>query len=183
MAEHFVVSNSDLWIFGYGSLMWNPGFEYLEAHRARLNGVHRAPCIHSWVHRGTRERPGIVLGLAPGGSCIGMAFRVHMDHTEETIEYLRARELVTNVYVETHRSCRLDTGETVTALTYVADTRHDQYAGKLAVSELAQTITGAVGGSGPNEEYILGCVAKMRAMHIRDGLMEAVEKRLLENSA
>ena len=97
-------SNDDIWVFGYGSLMWNPGFDYLEVKRARIQGVHRAPCIYSWVHRGTRERPGIVLGLARGGACVGKAFRIDVKKSEEILNYLRARELVTNVYLERTRS-------------------------------------------------------------------------------
>src|SRR5690606_4508114 len=121
----------DFWVFGYGSLIWRPGFEHVEARRARLNGYRRSLCIYSFVHRGTPERPGLVLGLDRGGSCVGLAFRVRGEQRDAVIEYLRARELVTNVYLERTVAVRLEGGETVPAVTYVADRAHGQYAGAL----------------------------------------------------
>ena len=172
------MTKSDLWVFGYGSLMWNPGFDHVEARHARLPGLHRAPCIYSWVHRGTKERPGIVLGLAKGGSCRGMAFRVINEKRDVVIDYLRARELVTNVYLERTRPIRLETGEVVPALTYIADTKHEQYAGRLSLEALLTQVRGAVGKSGANEDYIIETTEKMRAMNIHDGLMESIARAL-----
>ena len=104
MATH--ATDNDLWIFGYGSLMWRPGFEYQERIQATLNGYHRALCILSVHHRGSVERPGLVLGLDKGGSCRGIAFRVADQHAEATLAYLREREQVTSVYLETHHRSR-----------------------------------------------------------------------------
>ena len=167
------------WVFGYGSLMWRPGFEHVACEPARVIGLHRAPCIYSWVHRGTRERPGIVLGLAKGGSCRGIAFKVEQSKRENVIDYLRARELVTNVYVETERNAILESGESVRVVTYIADPHHEQYAGQLSIDALVQQISGAVGQSGDNESYILETLAQLRKTGIRDGLMEAVGARLM----
>lgn len=163
---------SDLWVFGYGSLMWRPGFDVVEARTATMFGVHRALCIYSWVHRGTKQRPGLVLGLDGGGSCRGMAFRVAADNKQQVIEYLRARELVTDVYLEVERPVVLEGGARVFALTYVADRKHEQYAGKLPHEKLARQVHGAVGQSGKNEEYILNTVAHLRELGIHDAGLE-----------
>lgn len=169
---------SSFFVFGYGSLMWNPGFRHLATHRARMTGVHRAPCIYSWVHRGTPERPGIVLGLAPGGSCRGVALEVENVRREEVIAYLRGRELVTNVYRETWRSLVLENGRKVSALTYLADPAHRQFAGRLGHEDLIQAICGAVGRSGPNEDYILSTARHLKELGIRDQLMEGIAREL-----
>ena len=102
------LSKGDLWVFGYGSLMWRPGFEFIEQVPARLIGEHRALCVYSFVHRGTPEKPGLVLGLDRGGACRGIAFRVAAKHAPHTVAYLRAREQVTTVYREVMRSVWLE---------------------------------------------------------------------------
>lgn len=166
---------TDLWVFGYGSLMWRLGFEIVEAVPATMHGVHRALCIYSWVHRGTQQRPGLVLGLDAGGSCRGMAFRVANKNRNHVIEYLRSRELVTNVYCEVERPIKLrDRGNRakVLALTYVVDRQHPQYAGTLPHDQLLRQIRGAVGQSGKNEEYIINTVAHLRQLGIRDMALE-----------
>src|SRR5437762_13761951 len=126
------LSKGDLWVFGYGSLMWRPGFEYIEQAPARLIGEHRALCVYSFVHRGTPEKPGLVLGLDRGGACRGIAFRVAAKHRASTLAYLRAREQVTHVYLETVRGAML-TGKPerrIEVVTYVVDRIHPQYAGR-----------------------------------------------------
>src|SRR5436305_6295685 len=125
--------NKDLWVFAYGSLMWRPGFSYRERVSARLIGLHRALCVFSFVHRGTPERPGLVLGLDRGGMCRGIAYRVAARDRTATLAYLREREQTNKVYRETVRAVWLheDPQQTVRALCYVADRRHHQYAGRL----------------------------------------------------
>ncbi len=168
----------DFWVFGYGSLMWRPGFEHVEARRARLYGWRRALCVKSYVHRGTEARPGLVLGLDRGGSCIGLAFRIEGTKRDETLAYLRERELVTNVYREHVKRIRLETGGNASALCYVVDRAHRQYAGHLDPEEAARIVAGAAGKSGENPDYVLNTVAHLRAMGIRDHWLESVERAL-----
>ncbi len=169
----------DLWIFGYGSLMWNPGFEYARRSPARIYGWHRALCIYSWFHRGTPETPGLVLGLDRGGSCRGMAFRVPAANREETIAYLRAREQVTSVYLEISTRIRLLDGsdEYVEAITYVADRTQPQYAGVLPMDQLERFVRQGIGNSGANPDYVIATVDHMRETGIPDEkLYELAEK-------
>ena len=168
----------DFWVFGYGSLMWNPGFETVARHKATLHGLHRALCIHSWVHRGTPERPGLVLGLDRGGSCHGMALLAPGSLRESILAYLRERELVTQVYREDWRRLRLETGETVTALTYLVDQEHPQYAGRLPDEEICHQVRRGQGKSGHNLDYVLNTVAHLRELGVHDRHLEAVASRL-----
>lgn len=171
----------DFWVFGYGSLMWRPGFAHVETRKARLFGYRRALCVHSHVHRGTPDRPGLVLGLDRGGSCIGLAFRVPGDLSGEVIAYLRERELVTNVYLERRLPVRLHGGPVVEALAYVVDRTHPQYAGHLDPEHAALRVSGAVGQSGRNEEYVLNTLAHLKALGIRDHWLEAVAARITDS--
>jgi glutathione-specific gamma-glutamylcyclotransferase len=168
----------DLWVFGYGSLMWRPGFEAVEILPARLSGFHRALCVHSYVHRGTRERSGLVLGLDRGGSCRGMAFRVEAANRDAVTGYLRERELVTNVYLEKTVGVALNDGRKVLALTYVVDQKHIQYAANLSVEDAAQIVAGASGVSGTNPDYVANTVQHLRQMDIHDSLLEGIVTRL-----
>lgn len=164
----------DFWVFGYGSLMWRPGFAHIETRRAWLFGYRRTLCVRSFVHRGTPERPGLVLGLERGGSCIGMAYRVPGVLRGEVMSYLRERELATSVYVERIIPVRLDGGEAVDSVCYTVDRGHEQYAGRLTEAEAAAIVRGGIGQSGRNEDYVLNTVAHLGALDIRDPWMEAV---------
>lgn len=172
--------DGDLWVFGYGSLMWRPGFGYLEMHSARLHGYHRALCVWSWVHRGCREQPGLVFGLDRGGSCVGRVFRVAAAHKDSAAHYLYEREMVTSVYVPRLLPVNLEE-RTVTALTFGIDRRHPQYAGKLDPRRAAAVVGQAVGRSGPNREYLLNTVLHLRELGIRDAGLERVAALVLEN--
>lgn len=162
----------DLWVFGYGSLMWRPGFEYLERHSALVHGWRRCLCIYSHIYRGTPERPGLVLGLDRGGACRGVAFRVAASLREQTIEYLRRRELVTAVYLERSVIVHLPNGITANALTYVADRNHSQYASGLEREQLLKFVLQGAGRSGPNAEYVLNTEAHLRQSGVRDPTLE-----------
>ncbi len=167
-----------LWVYGYGSLMWNPGFAFEECRMARLNGFHRSLCVYSHVHRGTPERPGLVLGLDRGGSCHGHAFRVAADRADAVIGYLRAREQVTSVYLERRVSVRLAGGPAVTAITYVVDRAHAQYAGRLNHEAMLLHVRGAAGQSGPNPEYVLATHDHLAGLGLPDPTLEWLAVRL-----
>ncbi|MGJ4906287.1 gamma-glutamylcyclotransferase [Bradyrhizobium sp. HKCCYLS2058] len=162
--------DGDLWVFGYGSLMWRPGFDFVEQVPARLIGEHRALCVYSFVHRGTPEKPGLVLGLDRGGACRGIAFRVAADKRDETIAYLRAREQVTSVYREVTRSVWLENEarERVSALVYVVDRGHVQYAGRLSPQEQLRHVRQGHGQSGANRDYVISTVKAIEAQGFRD---------------
>ena len=163
-------SDGDLWVFGYGSLMWRPGFSFVEQVPARLIGEHRALCVYSFVHRGTPEKPGLVLGLDRGGACRGIAFRVAARDRAATIAYLRAREQVTSVYREVTRSVWLDHApqRRVSALVYVVDRGHVQYAGRLSLADQHRHVVQGHGQSGANRDYVLATVQAIEAEGFRD---------------
>lgn len=169
---------NDFWVFGYGSLIWRPGFDYVESAKARLAGYHRALCVHSHVHRGTPERPGLVFGLDRGGSCVGIAFRVEGSKRDETIAYLRARELVTNVYREAALPVRATDGRRIDAITYVVDRGHPQYAGKIDAASAAAIVARSHGQSGPNVDYVRSAFEHIAAMGLRDRWLQEVVSRL-----
>ncbi len=168
----------DFWVFGYGSLMWRPGFAHVETVRARLHGYRRALCIYSHVHRGTPDQPGLVLGLDAGGSCLGIAFRVPGAMTDEVMAYLREREMSNNVYHEKWLRLHLADGRAVPALAYVADRRHEQYAGALQPAAAAAIIAAAHGESGANVDYLTNTLKHLRDMRVRDHALEHVERLL-----
>lgn len=172
------------WIFGYGSLMWRPGFEFLASEPALVRGWHRRLCVYSYVHRGTPEQPGLVLGLDRGGSCHGLAFQVAPERWHDTITYLRAREQVTSVYLEKRKPVRLlESGRMVEATTYVVDRDHHQYAGVLQDEDLLRHVVSGQGVSGHCIDYVMSTVDHLRAMKLRDPTLERLAARLLLQAA
>lgn len=170
----------DLWVFGYGSLIWRPGFEHLERHPARLRGAHRALCVFSHVHRGTPEKPGLVLGLDLGGACRGVAYRVAAKKRAETIAYLRAREQATSVYRETLRNVTLLTEpeRQVSALVYMIDRGHKQYAGRLDLATRLHLVRQGHGRSGANPEYVLETVGALEKLGLYDRDLHLLAEKL-----
>ncbi len=159
-------------MFGYGSLMWEPGFQYEAAEAALLNGYHRAFCMYSFHYRGTRARPGLVLGLDSGGSCRGRAFRIGASRVQTVRQYLWDREMITGMYSERLVPVRLLRGGAparVVALAYTVDHRHEQYAGKLSLDDQATIIGAARGKNGPNVEYLNNTVEHLDTLGIADG--------------
>jgi cation transport protein ChaC len=183
----------DLWIFGYGSLMWNPGFRYLRKHPARLFGLHRALCIHSTDHRGTAEQPGLVMGLARGGSCHGMAFLVPREQVAVTLAVLWRREMRNQTYHPRLLDVRIGS-RCERALAFTVDRTHKHYAGNLPAEEIARRVVACRGQRGSNIEYVLNTVSHLRSLGVRDAHLTAVVgavhaldvgmgKRKLESSA
>lgn len=168
--------DSTRWVFGYGSLIWRPGFPYRRAVPALLRGAHRSLCIYSHRHRGTPERPGLVFGLVRGGSCRGVAFEVESTDWDAVHNYLLAREMDRGVYREALRPVQLDERRVVTALAFLVDHHHVQYAGRLDVAEQVRLIRSGFGESGPNREYVLETARHLEQLGIRDRyLTELVE--------
>jgi cation transport protein ChaC len=176
--SHEPRTSKERWVFGYGSLMWRPGFPFVEQAAARLPGRRRAFCIYSVHHRGTYERPGLVLGLAPGGATRGKVFRVAEPEWEEVYAYLMEREQPTETYVEAYRPVTLEDGRRVEALTFLSDVRHPQWAGALSLTAQAGLIAGASGLSGRNIDYLRDLVEHLRAEGVRDRSMEALLARV-----
>jgi cation transport protein ChaC len=170
--------DGELWVFGYGSLMWRPGFPYRERRCATVEGYHRALCVLSHVHRGTPERPGLVLGLDRGGTCRGVAFRVAAEDRDQTIAYLREREQVTAVYLEIHVDAALDDGRRVRALTYAVDRAHPQYAGDLSHADLLRHVRQGVGRSGANPDYVRSTYEHLMEIGVADPVLARIVRDL-----
>lgn len=177
-------SHSDtIWIFGYGSLIWDPGFDFAERVLAHAPGWERSFCLRSLVHRGTPEAPGLVLALDAGqGGCAGLAFSVREGQEDEVMAYLRKRELVTSAYLETRVALELADGRQVEAVTYVIDRHHDQYCGGLTDEEQAHIIAQAHGGRGPNRDYLFNTAAHLHELGIPDPHLDALAARVREFS-
>jgi cation transport protein ChaC len=171
-------SKGDRWVFGYGSLMWRPGFDFAERRVAVAHGRRRAFCICSVHHRGTPARPGLVLGLAPGGAARGAAYRVAAKDWAEVYAYLREREQPTETYFEAWAPVRLQGGERVEALVFLSDRGHPQWAGDLDLEAQARLIAGASGLSGRNVDYLRDLVAHLRDEGVADRTMERLLARV-----
>ena len=170
-------AGEDIWVFAYGSLMWNPGFPHLEVRRARLHGYHRRFCVYSHVYRGTPERPGLVLGLDRGGSCEGLAFRVPAGEAVEVMDYLYDRELVTEVYIPRWVRAATPDGE-VRAASFVVDRAHYKYTGELAPEATAALIRQGFGESGPGIDYLRNTVHHMEALGLATGDLKRILQML-----
>jgi cation transport protein ChaC len=162
------------WVFGYGSLIWNPGFPYLRSERALLRGAHRSLSVYSHRHRGTPERPGLVFGLSRGGSCTGIAFEVAAANWDAVFAYLQDREQDRGVYREAWRKVTLADGRAVTALAYLVNENHPQFAGHLDIAEQIRLISRSNGESGRNTEYVRRTAEHLLSLGIRDRTLLAI---------
>ena len=168
-----------LWVFGYGSLLWNPGFDAAEAVKARLDGYHRSFCMLSIHHRGTEEEPGLVLALdaAPGATCTGLALRVKPEEEARILADLRERELISSAYEERRLPLSLTDGRRIEALAYVVDPHHRQYC-LLPLETQADMIARATGGRGPNADYLFNTAAHLTELAIADPDMDWLVDRV-----
>lgn len=167
------IPDGDLWVFAYGSLMWRPGFDFVEVRSALLRGYHREFCVYSHRHRGTPERPGLVLGLDRGGCCRGVAFRVAAENVAAVIAYLAEREMVTNTYAPRMLPAETDGGR-VSAYAFVVRRDHPQYAGKLAIGQAAALIMQGQGISGLNRDYLINTVRQLETLGFADKPLHAL---------
>lgn len=169
-----------MWVFGYGSLLWNPGFEVTQSKVATLDNYSRSFCMRSIHHRGTEEDPGLVLALdeVPGARCQGLALEVANGQEDQTLGYLRERELISSAYLERDLTIEFQDGNSVTAVTYVIDPDHVQYCGGLTLEDQAQIIARAVGGRGPNTEYLFNTTDHLAAMDLRDPDLDWLANRV-----
>ncbi|HTI86258.1 MAG TPA: gamma-glutamylcyclotransferase [Alphaproteobacteria bacterium] len=167
-----------VWIFGYGSLMWNPGFRYRRLEYGLVRGWHRAFCVYSQVWRGTPDRPGLVLGLDRGGACKGVAFAVPLTDEAKVLAYLDERERVTNVYLRRRLPVTLASGKIVDAWGYIVDRDHSQYACKLTTAKAARIIATSEGKGGTNPEYLENTILHLDQMGIPEGPLHDLRDRV-----
>jgi len=174
--------DGDLWVFGYGSLMWRPGFEFIEAAPAKIYGFRRALCLWSIVYRGTPEQPGLVFGLAAGGSCLGRAFRVRRSNRESVLHYLWQREMIKQAYVPTLLDLHIDE-KIRPGLTFVVDTSHPQFVDELSDERIASILTRSRGRGGPNRDYFLECLDHLEEMGVCTKRYQHIKRQLQQQRA
>jgi cation transport protein ChaC len=163
-----------IWIFGYASLMWHPGFPFLETQPALLRGYHRALCVYSTRYRGTPEKPGLVMGLDRGGSCKGCAFLLAAADVPKVMDYLYEREMDTATYAPKFLNVKLDDSRTVKAYHFLVQREHDQYTGKLSFDDAVQLVCAGVGPKGTSIEYLQNTLDHLDKMGIVDGSLHKI---------
>jgi cation transport protein ChaC len=166
----------DLWIFAYGSLMWDPGFEPVARHGAVLRGYRRALCILSIRNRGTRDKPGLALGLCRGGSCRGLAFCIAARDVAATCRTLWAREMPTRAYIPKLLPARLDDNSRVTALTFVARPGHPQVVGDLPLEHAAELVVQGKGLYGTSLDYLREVIQHLDCFRIADSPLHRIHQ-------
>jgi glutathione-specific gamma-glutamylcyclotransferase len=163
-----------IWIFGYGSLMWHPGFLYLESHPALLRGYHRALCIYSTKYRGTPKKPGLVMGLDRGGSCKGRAFLLASVDVPKVMDYLHVREMDTGTYAPKFLTVKLNDGREVKAYLFLVRREHEQYTGKLSFRDTVKLVCAGVGPKGSSIEYLQNTLDHLNTMGIEEGPLHKI---------
>lgn len=165
------------WIFAYGSLLWDPGFEYEESRPATIYGYHRRFCIYSHVYRGTPERPGLVFGLDRGGSCRGRIFRVAAQASRDVLGMIWDREMIYRVYLPRTLHAHADS-ERIECRTFVANPAHEQYAGRMDLPRTAAMIAGATGKAGSNGDYLANTLKHLEELGLQDGTLTRLDSEV-----
>ncbi len=174
--------SDDVWVFAYGSLIWNPAFHFETSKICRLYGYHRAFCLWTPLGRGSPENPGLILGLEKGGSCNGMVFKLHRDKVEEELDVVWTREMPTGSYVPTWVKVTTEDGP-VNAIAFVIDPNQPRYACKLSVERAAQSIATASGFLGSSAEYLENTVVALEKLGLHDHKLKKILKRVHEVQA
>jgi cation transport protein ChaC len=169
----------DLWVFAYGSLIWNPAFHHVEQKIARLHGYHRRYCLWTWLGRGTPERPGLMLGLDRGGSCAGIAYRIAAETVEQELDVIWRREMVTGAYAPTWVRLRTEDGN-LPAVAFVINHGHERYAPRLSDPEVAAVVSIAEGHLGACRDYLFNTIAHLEQLGLRDRGLERVASLVRE---
>ena len=170
-------TGEDVWLFGYGSLMWNPIIHYVERRAGHIFGYHRSYCLRTGMGRGTPERPGLTLGLESGGSCRGILFRVAGDIAEDELDFVWNREMISQAYTPRLVNAYIDSGR-VRAIAFVINPEHIGYTGKLTLKETAEAIATAHGRLGRCSEYLENTVLHLDELGIADGPMHRLLLRV-----
>jgi cation transport protein ChaC len=166
-----------VWIFAYGSLMWNPEMPFAERRRALLHGYHRSFCLYSRDYRGTPERPGLVLGLDRGGSCQGIVYRLPPESQGPALDLVWAREMAGDVYRMRRIGVATPQGP-VSAYAFAVNRACSDYAGRLSLGEAARIIAHAAGGRGTGRDYLANTVRHLEELGIADGPLHRLDKRV-----
>ncbi len=170
----------DIWVFGYGSLMWNPGFPFAERHPATAHGVHRRLCVYSHRYRGTPEKPGSSWACCAAAAAMASPSACSRSDVQATRAYLTEREQTTKVYHEVFRPVRLRDGRNVPALCYVVDQNHKQFAGRLSAEEQLRFVADSCGSFGPNRDYVCNSATSLKEIGVSDRTLQWLSDRLLK---
>lgn len=171
LAQH--PTGEDLWVFGYGSLIWNPAFNYIDKCCASVHGWHRSFCLKLFMGRGTPEKPGLMLALEPGGACQGVAFRIAAEQVKQELWLLWQREMFGGSYNAQWVNLKLKE-QTVTGLTFVINPSHPRYTKDLSAEQTAQMILQAHGELGSNLEYFKNTVAHLSQLGLEDSRLSQI---------
>ncbi len=170
-------AGEDLWVFGYGSLIWNPAFHYTETRSARLFGYHRSFCLHLTIGRGSAENPGLMLALDKGGSCNALAFRIAAEQIESETEILWMREMISGAYIPQYGNLKTDEG-VVKGLTFVINRKHSRYLGDLGLDETVEMLRNGRGPLGTCGEYLENTIEQLQTIGIQDRYLLKIQQQI-----